>query len=309
MKRKFHIFVLLVQIALFVSCVSHPKITPQDESILYPEQTYIPQKFDWQEIAPGIWAFTFHNKAFPVIYHAVKINLNQAELKISCFPDSSTITKKYGTIPQEIPQPFIYKGIKTKNFAQQTKSIVAINASPFGGKNGAWDVIAKLSSTRQIVGVHKADGILISKPLPQYCAICFYRQQNEEGENFWRAKIESSQTEESIKDADYAFGGFFTVLEEGIVQDFPSRIHDSRSGVGISEDGTILYLMVAEGENPSKSEGLSYPQCGQIFKAMGCYDAMELDGGGSTELCLNGKSVLTYKTFRYQGNSFGFTLE
>ena len=66
--------------------------------------------------------------------------------------------------------------------------------------------------------------------------------------------------------------------------------------------------MVAEGEYPSKSEGLSYPQCGEIFKKMGCYDALEVDGGGSSELCINGKSILSYKTFRYQGNSFGFRL-
>ena len=67
--------------------------------------------------------------------------------------------------------------------------------------------------------------------------------------------------------------------------------------------------MVAEGENTSKSEGLSYPQCGTIFKALGCTDALEMDGGGSSELCINGKSILSYKNRRTQANSLGFSVK
>ncbi len=122
----------------------------------------------------------------------------------------------------------------------------------------------------------------------------------------YSAKIFAAQTAPQLAEYDFAFGGFFVVLENGeVCYDFIRR-HTSRTGAGLSADGRTLYILVAEGEVPSKSEGLSYPQCGEIFKAMGCTDALEFDGGGSTELCINGKSVLSYKTYRTQATSFGF---
>ena len=95
------------------------------------------------------------------------------------------------------------------------------------------------------------------------------------------------------------------MLEDGaVLQDFIRR-GDSRSGVGLSADGKTLFILVVEGERPLQSRGLSYPQCGEIFREMGCSDALELDGGSSSELCINGKSVLSYKVITRQANSFG----
>ena len=109
---------------LFVSCVSHPVIEPQDEPLLYPEQTYIPQSFAWQQVHNGIWRFDFKNPEFPVIYHAVKIDLTNAALTPVCFPSKDT--------PKKIAQ----KGKKTSRFAKQEGCVVAINTSPFTLKAG-----------------------------------------------------------------------------------------------------------------------------------------------------------------------------
>ena len=310
--KKFLLTVLAIAAILFfsVSCVSsdHPQISAYDEEIQYPASSYIPQDFNWEQVAPGISRFDFQNKEFPIIYHAVRIDLTQPGLQLVCFPDSSTIVSNNDELSQSIEQPFIFKGIRTQKFAKKYDCTIALNASPFGGKNGTADILVKLGSTRQITGIHKVNGIIISKPVRKYAQICFNQKEQSDGTVSWSAKIESSQTTENIAGWDYAFGGFYTILEQGNVRDFPARNHDSRSGAGLSQDGKYLYLLVAEGEYPSKSEGLSYNQCGEIFKEMGCYDAMELDGGGSSELCINGKSILTYKNFRYQANSFGFKL-
>ena len=223
-------------------------------------------------------------------------------LSIECFPNQSTV-------PKDFSMPYVYKGIRTKEFAKRNGCVVAMNLSPFGGKSGAWDTAAKLGSTRQIVGVHVDNGFVISKPVARYAALVFKKEKSETGECFWRAGIVKNQNKKITEEYDFAFGGFYVVLEEGSVCDFKIHNHDSRSGAGISEDGRFLYLLVVEGERLLKSEGLSYPQCGEVFRAMGCSDALEMDGGGSSDLCINGKSVLSYKVIRVQANSIGFSVK
>ena len=275
--------VLAAFILLSASCVSHPVVEPEDESVLYPPETYIPKSFDWQEIHKGIWRFDFENPEFPIIYHAVKIDLTNPELTPVCFPTSCTSQKS------------VQKGKKTSSFAKQENCIIAFNTSPFS-----------VSGTKkQIVGILIDDKTQLSAPVEKYSALIINRLPGTQGLS---ASITQTQTTQAFENCDYALGGFYMILQDGVVLDFKTRIHTSRCGCGVSEDGKTLYILVAEGQQPSKSEGLSYPQCAQIFKAMGCDDAMEFDGGGSAELCINGKSVLSYPVSRTQAASFGFVL-
>ena len=59
----------------------------------------------------------------------------------------------------------------------------------------------------------------------------------------------------------------------------------NRTAVGIREDGTVL-LLVADGRH-KQAEGLSLTELQQIFRWLGCRDALNLDGGGSTTMFLN----------------------
>ena len=296
--RKYFSF-LIILLVLFVSCASHPVIEPQAEAVLYPLESYIPETFDWQEVEPGVSRFDFKNSAFPVIYHAVKIDLETPGLEIVCFPDTEFAKKSADD--GKMPKPYIYRGITTAHFAKKYKCSVAVNATPFAGRNGKWDLIAHVSSTRQLVGVHIDDSFEIAPPVSSYAALTLSRR-----ENGFIAQILDSQIPEQLGNCDYAFGGFFTVLRDGVVNEKFIRNHDSRTGCGVSQNGKTLYLLVVEGEVRSKSKGLSYPQCAEVFRAMGCDDALEFDGGGSSQLCINGKSILTYSKHRVQGNSFGF---
>ena len=220
--------------------------------------------------------FDFENPEFPIIYHAVKINLAEAgkggSLKLVC-------SRKE----------------RVSDFAERENCIVAINATQF-------------DKAGELVGIHREAGKLLSAPVARYAAIGFKGTEDVDGKGV-EARIFTSQGDDGLAECPYAFGGFFTVLEGGEVRrDFIVR-SDSRSGAGLSADGKTLYLLVVEGEWTLQSAGLSYPECGEIFKAMGCTDALEFDGGGSTELCINGKSVLPYKVYRVHGNSFGFRVK
>lgn len=278
MLRKLFACLSLSFIFLFAGCVSlaRPELSLEEESALYPLASYVPETFEWEEVCPGISRFDFENSEIPLIYHAVKIDLTLAgdagpgrTLELVCSCNESTAL-----------------------FAAHTKCAVAVNATPF-------------TRSGQLAGIHKEAGQVLSQPVARYGAIAFKLGGNA-GDCDYVARIFASQADKEIENFDYAFGGFFVVLKNGEVRTEFIRRTDSRSGAGLSADGKTLFLLVVEGERPSKSIGLSYPQCGEIFRAMGCRNALEFDGGGSAELCLNGQSLLSYKVHRVQGNSFGF---
>ncbi len=270
--RKLFVCFSLSFVFLFAGCASlaRPELSAEEEAVLYPVASYVPEFFDWEEVCHGISRFDFDNSEIPLIYHAVKIDLTLADVVCS-------------------------RNESTAQFAALTQCAVAVNATPF-------------TRSGQLAGIHKEEGELLSQPVSRYGAVAFKVAGND-GDCGYVARIFASQADEEIEDFDYAFGGFFVVLRDGLVCTEFIRRGDSRTGVGLSADGKTLYLLVVEGERLDQSRGLSYPQCGELFRAMGCSDALELDGGSSSELCINGKSVLSYKVHTRQSNSFGFKVK
>lgn len=63
-----------------------------------------------------------------------------------------------------------------------------------------------------------------------------------------------------------------------------------RTLAGIKPDGTIL-LIAVDGRNPQISVGLSFQESAVLMKALGAKDALNLDGGGSTTMVINGNIV------------------
>jgi|WetSurMetagenome_2_1015567.scaffolds.fasta_scaffold35370_2 exopolysaccharide biosynthesis protein len=295
-------FPVVMLAILLVSCASHPVSDVVSDGRQIPAAKYIPAFFNWQTVCTGISRFDFEYRKMPVRYHAVRIDLDTPGLQIVAYPDPNTI-KKIGTTKKTVlQQPFIFRGMRTQAFARKYNCIVAMNATPFAGQDGKWNLAAKLGDIRQLTGIHTVNGLQISPPSSNYCALVFTGNKDTAP----RVAIIDSQTQETLSGYPYAFGGFFTILRNGVKRKFTVTTYDSRSGAGIGDNGRILYLLVVEGEIPEKSAGLSYPQCADIFAAMGCSDAMEFDGGSSSQLSISGRSVLSYFFTVVEGNSFGF---
>lgn len=64
-----------------------------------------------------------------------------------------------------------------------------------------------------------------------------------------------------------------------------------RTAMGYTADHKLIILMV-EGRNPNAS-GATLTQLAQLLKDLGCIEALNLDGGGSSCLLLNGKETIT----------------
>jgi Phosphodiester glycosidase len=64
-----------------------------------------------------------------------------------------------------------------------------------------------------------------------------------------------------------------------------------RTAMGYTADGRLIILMT-EGRNPGVAEGMTLLQQAQVLKSLGCIEALNLDGGGSSCLLLNGKETI-----------------
>jgi len=58
---------------------------------------------------------------------------------------------------------------------------------------------------------------------------------------------------------------------------------DPRTAVGFTS-GNHIIMLVADGRQPGISEGLSLTELAQVMVSLGCVEAMNLDGGGSSQL-------------------------
>lgn len=66
---------------------------------------------------------------------------------------------------------------------------------------------------------------------------------------------------------------------------------EPRTAVGYTKDNKLV-ILVCEGRSDSAA-GLSLIQLAKILKDIGCVEALNLDGGGSTCMLINGKETNT----------------
>src|SRR5206468_2162421 len=60
-----------------------------------------------------------------------------------------------------------------------------------------------------------------------------------------------------------------------------------RTAAGVDRDGRTLWLMVVDGRQPGFSEGVAVNELAGLMKEVGCWDALNLDGGGSSIMLLS----------------------
>ena len=79
-----------------------------------------------------------------------------------------------------------------------------------------------------------------------------------------------------------------------------------RSAVGVTEDGKIV-LFICDGRIDA-SQGATISELGNIMKSLGCKHAMNLDGGGSTGMWVNGAGMINYMdgSWRTVKSTLGF---
>lgn len=80
----------------------------------------------------------------------------------------------------------------------------------------------------------------------------------------------------------WAVAGFGGLLRDGKVLPAPSEVRHPRTAAGLDRDGRRLTLVVVDGRQPGYSEGMSERELAELLAELGCFDALNLDGGGSS---------------------------
>jgi len=82
--------------------------------------------------------------------------------------------------------------------------------------------------------------------------------------------------------------GFDPVLRNGNILKAPGGTLHPRSAIGFTPDRKHVVMMTVDGRQPGHSLGADEHDLGALMKGLGCSDALNLDGGGSSVLILDG---------------------
>ena len=100
--------------------------------------------------------------------------------------------------------------------------------------------------------------------------------------------------------AKTAIGGVGVLLKNGVVQnthvqemlDVSATSNQPRTAIGITADKKMIFF-VCEGRNVTPGvAGLTTADVANIMKELGCVEALNLDGGGSSGMLINGKETI-----------------
>lgn len=110
-------------------------------------------------------------------------------------------------------------------------------------------------------------------------AICTFFAITKDG----KAIVAGQDAYDDVKnDIQEAIGGRVRLVRDGAIVKQTDMTVEPRTCVGVSKDGTKVYIMAIDGRNFWYSNGMTYDEMGQCLKALGAENGINLDGGGST---------------------------
>ena len=87
----------------------------------------------------------------------------------------------------------------------------------------------------------------------------------------------------------HALSGDRMLVQSGeIIPDLNHNVLHPRTAIGTNKNGRWLYIVVVDGRQPFYSEGATFKELAALLKDFGAFNAMSLDGGGSSTLVIEG---------------------
>lgn len=182
-------------------------------------------------------------------------------------------------------------GSQITTFAKNTGALVAINGGGglYSDEEGNWHVRTNIIVDGKIHKNNGKKGKLIGMNYDN--VLC----------------LMNSTAKDAIKAGmkwAVEFGPFLIV--NGVPATFTGNggygVHP-RTAIGQRQDGIVI-LVTIDGRGGNGSAGISLPDLTEIFVRYNCYNAANLDGGGSTMLAIEGKLINNPTGWDYEGERY-----
>lgn len=213
-----------------------------------------------------------HTAPHPMVIHVVQIDLDTAELRFLVTPEQPT-------------RGWELAGRTTSQFLEAYNLQLAINGDFFDPWRdyGFWDYYPHVGDPVNVRGRSVSDGDVYTQgytPAENYDTVYF----TADNQVFFNTPPDEIAN---------AISGNLMLVESGVAANFEGN--DSylnqphpRTVVATDETERILLLILVDGRQPSYSDGATIPELVEIVQQYGGYHALNLDGGGSVTLVIEG---------------------
>ncbi len=254
-----HSVLLAARLVIFAACFVLLPLYGCATHADLPEITVVARIADyrpaWQPIFKGVDLAQGRKAApDPVALYAARVDLKASDVTLMVTPSNGD-------------KPLETDGAKTSTFLKQFHCQVAVNASPFA------PVEEGEGKPKDILGLSASRGDVYSQPHGSHAAMLISKDN----------KVTFVEPPIDTKNVYDAVSGFGMLLRNGqnVGDDGPQH---PRTAAGVSQDGRYLYLLIIDGRQPNYSIGATTRETAEWIRQLGAYTALNLDGGGSTEM-------------------------
>ncbi|MBA19341.1 MAG: hypothetical protein CMO70_06425 [Verrucomicrobiales bacterium] len=209
--------------------------------------------------------------------HILRVDLKNPNIKPSIIvakdPDGS------GPAEAELTNPF--------KLANKNEVLAFINTNPwdsFPNKEGKRNRNWFEGQPVDIDGLAISGGKIRSNTQPRESSLWL----NNKGQLILEGKPENEESQE-------AMNGFQLITKEGNIIVSPDNSIHPRTAIGTNKNGTLIWLVVVDGRQKGYSEGMNLYELASLMADLGCWNATNMDGGGSSIMGMvgaNGKIKL-----------------
>ena len=170
----------------------------------------------------------------------------------------------------------------TPSWHTQLGNQLSINANFFGTIS---------ATTADVIGLSKSNGIMVS-PVRQYGtapdpAMVFAPNRLASIGNVTTAQAASAQwaiAGVGPSSTDTVPGTLLVTdgMNTGTTARVDPLVRNPRTAIGTNAQGTLVYIAVVDGRQPTWSVGMTLPELANVLIGMGAWRAINLDGGGSS---------------------------
>jgi uncharacterized protein YigE (DUF2233 family) len=219
----------------------------------------------WKPVYQGIdYRFDELSKPRFLRIHSARIDTKAAGIRFFATPDN-------GEKPGEVD------GRRTATFLKEFDLELAINGTGFKPITAEREPV-------DVLGLSVSDGKVVS-PVDRESGNPVFLITAANEARILRAPFKA----EDLLGAHNALQGWYgangMLLDDGEIVTTTRDIHP-RTAAGVSQDGRYVYLLVVDGRQKGFSEGMNLIELAAWMKHLGCWDALNFDGGGSTTLVM-----------------------